>query len=222
MTANGDGVTGDGVTGDVTALSGAERQRRYREKRRREAGGAGSGVQADGSFVPEFAGQRPPFRAGHELSVTHGARRESTVAELAAQYEAELLSHPDTPEWLRDSTRDLPAVRALCRAEAIVSLLWAWLAGQDVETALSETTEGTETEVRPVPGAMTRTIRSRRVASVLDQVHKHETRAMHLRGRLGLDPLSRVRLGKTAAGPGFDLAAYWASEIGQQKARDGE
>jgi hypothetical protein len=205
----------------VTALTGAERQRRYREKRKkREGSGAGSGLQPDGSFVPEFPGQRPPFQPGHEMSVTHGARRESTVAELAGRYEAELLSHPDTPEWLRGSTRDLPAVRALCRAEAIVTLLWEWFTRQDVETALSEMTEGAETEVRPAPGAMTRTIRSRRVASVLDQIHKHETRAMHLRGRLGLDPLSRVRLGKAAGGPVFDLAAYWASDVGQQKARD--
>jgi hypothetical protein len=33
---------------------------------------AGSGIQPDGSFVPEFSGQRPPLRPGHEVTVRSG------------------------------------------------------------------------------------------------------------------------------------------------------
>lgn len=34
---------------------------------------ADSGIDADGNWTPVFPGQRPPFPAGNELAVTHGA-----------------------------------------------------------------------------------------------------------------------------------------------------
>ena len=41
--------------------------------RRRAGYRAASGIQADGSWVPEFEGQRKPFHRGNTLQLKHGA-----------------------------------------------------------------------------------------------------------------------------------------------------
>ena len=143
------------------------------------------------------------------MSLTHGARswRADVLAERVA---ADLLADPSTPPYLAETSyRD--AVMAWAWAVAICRLLRDWLTRQDVESALAEITEGTETEDRAGP-RVKRSMRSRRVASVLDQLHRHETRAMHLRAQLGLSPLSRARLGADLAGAKLDLARYWAEQ----------
>jgi hypothetical protein len=49
---------------------------------------ASSGIGADGTWTPAFAGQREPFKPGHQLSVRHGAhsvvRLHDRADELAA------------------------------------------------------------------------------------------------------------------------------------------
>jgi hypothetical protein len=154
----------------------------------------GTGRLADGSWVPAFPGQRAPFAEGNQVAVTHGAESERSVAPLAQRIETALLEDADTPDYLRAPSY-LPAVRAWARAEAVASLLWGFLAGQDAQAALTETITGEETE-ESSKGTVKRRSVSRRVVSVLSELHRAETRAMNLRGRLGLDPLSRAKIMK--------------------------
>lgn len=160
----------------------------------------------------------PPFAAGHELSTLHGANSPRRVEPLADQIAASLLAHADTPAWLRTPAY-APAVRAWSRAEAVVSLLWDYLASQDIEAALGDVTTTDEDERRR-KGSSTRRTVSRRVVSVLDQLHKHESRAANLRSRLGLDPLSRARLGRDIGAARFDLARAIA-ELDREDGTDG-
>lgn len=46
---------------------------------------AGSGLDAEGRFLPEFTSQREPFRPGNAAAVTHGAK--SSQVRLAAEPE---------------------------------------------------------------------------------------------------------------------------------------
>lgn len=183
---------GGGKGRNVTPLSGAERVRRHRERKKAEAAAAGR-----------------PFEPGHELSLVHGAYSEERVLARRAEIERVLLADPSTPDYLKSDGSYRPALRALCRAEAVVSMLEEWLDQQDIRSALTELTTGEESEDRPAPMSVRRTSVSRRVASALDALHKHEVRAMNLRARLGLDPLSRARLGADLAQTA-DAAAVWA------------
>jgi hypothetical protein len=150
----------------------------------------------------------PAAEPGNQLATVHGARSERRIAPLADQIASSLLSHPDTPPYLREPSY-APAVRAWSRAEAVVSLMWDWLAEQDLDTALADTTTTDEAE-RTSRGKSSRRTTSRHVESVLTQLHRHEVRAANLRSRLGLDPLSRARLGKDVASQKFDLARLFA------------
>ena len=171
---------------------------------------ASGGTGSDGAWLPQFPGQREPFRPGHELSVTSGAQSPRHVGALAGRIASDLLADPGTPPYLLEPSYR-HAVLAYARAEAVVELLWRWLDGQDAEAALTEVTRTAETEERTQAGGTRRAV-SKRVASVLEQLHKHETRAMHLRARLGLDPLSRGKLQKDVAEASLDLARMWAQE----------
>jgi hypothetical protein len=135
-----------------------------------------------------------PFAEGHTKSVVHGARSERTVSELAGQIEAGILADESVPDWVR-----LPqyagARAAYARSLAIVERLTAWLDSQDIETVLTDKLSTEETEVR----TKTRTTRrstSVRIISVLDQLHRAETRANSLRRELGLTPTSAAALTK--------------------------
>jgi hypothetical protein len=46
---------------------------------------AGSGLDEQGNWTPQFPGQRPPFPAGHELSVTWGDRAMLKLRPRAAE-----------------------------------------------------------------------------------------------------------------------------------------
>jgi hypothetical protein len=170
--------------------------------------------------VAQFPGQRPPAQAGNSLAVTSGANSQARVLAVALEIEARLRADPDTPPYLRAPGSHALSVRALCRTEAVVMLLSAWLDTQDVEAALTEKYGEEETIDRPAMGTMRRSMTGRRVASVLDQLHKAETRAMHLRSKLGLDPLARAKLSKDWAST-FDLAKQWADDDRREREADG-
>lgn len=155
--------------------------------------------------------------SGNELALVHGAYSERRIAPLAEQIATSLLSHPGTPPYLREPSYQ-PVVRAWSRAEAVVTALWDWLAAQDIETALADTTATDEAEHR-TQGKATRRTTSRHVESVLTQLHRHEVRAMNLRSRLGLDPLSRARLGRDIGAARLDLAQVYAE---MQKQDEGD
>jgi hypothetical protein len=177
-------------------LSAAERARRYRRRKKHSTGHG----PANGS--------REPFQPGNEAALVHGASSERHIAPRAAQIAADLLNHQGCPPYLKEPGYT-PVVRAWSRAEAVVSLLWDWLAEHDLDDALTDLTTVDEDEEH-AKGSATRHTVSRRVESVLTQLHRHEVRAMNLRSRLGLDPLSRARLGKDITAQRLDLAQLFA------------
>ncbi len=149
-------------------------------------------------WTPEFDGQRPPFQPGHTQSLVHGAYSERSVAGLAGQIAADLLASPDCPAHLHEPLFR-SSVAAWSRAEAMVSLLWDYVSGQDVKAAITEVTTGIETEEAERKGKVTRRSAAKRVTSALDQLRRYETHAANLRARLGLDPASAARIGRDLA-----------------------
>jgi hypothetical protein len=182
----------------------------------------GSGVAADGSWSPQFPGQRKPFERGHLASVRHGAFSQRLTGPLAEQIAAEQLAREDCPLWLRDASY-ASAVLAWAFAEAECVKLrerrdeLERLAGADpVDASLVDLTETEETETRPAPGAMTRVSVMRQRESLAKAIHRAETRARSLRADLGLTPASRARLGRDITSTGrLDLALFYA-ELGEQ------
>ena len=134
-------------------------------------------------WTPAFAGQRPPFQPGHTLSMRHGAHSPRVVDPIAAELLAEVL---EASPYLRDAAY-LPAVESWAKAEARVQLLEAWVDEHGPFDAHGRT------------------------SSAMNLLTKWTSIAMNHRTRLGLDPLSRARLGRdVAAGRTFDLAAAFA------------
>lgn len=156
------------------------------------------------NWTPEFVGQRPPFAPGNQLSLAHGAYSAHRVAALAAEIEQRHRAMPSWPAYLDEPTYGR-AVQMWCRCEAVCELLWAWLTEQDLEAALTETTEQTGSE-HANGGRVTRQSTTRRVSSVLDQLRGWESRAAGHRARLGLDPLSRAKLGRDVTATRLDGA----------------
>lgn len=147
--------------------------------------------------APAFEGQRPPFEPGNDAALVHGARSERYVGPLAARIAQELLEDANSPDHLREPLF-AASVQAWARAEAMVTLLWRSLDGQDIEAGLAavSTTDETETTVK---GTTTRKGTIRSLPSVIDQLRRWETTAAGLRSKLGLDPASAARVGRDLA-----------------------
>lgn len=137
-------------------------------------------------WTPAFPGQRRPFEPGHELSTRHGAYSPRKVDPLAAEMVA-LVDGDDAVSWL--TAADRPALWAWARAEAQVQLLTEYLeqAGQATGDGIGNLDED-------------------RVRSAYLLLHRAEARALSGRARLGLDPLSRARLGRDVAAAKVDMA----------------
>jgi hypothetical protein len=175
---------------------------------------SGSGVAADGSWLPEFAGQRKPFERGNVSAVRHGAFSHRLTGELAEQIRADQLARTDCPLWLRDDSYAL-AVTAWSFAEARCLKIrrrmdeLERMEGEDA--ALAEITETTEDEHRPAPGVMNRVTRTRQMESLSRALDRAEGRAKGLRQDLGLTPASRAKLGRDITNTGrLDLALFYA------------
>lgn len=137
-------------------------------------------------WTPAFPGQRPPFEPGHELSMRHGAYSPRRVDPLAVEMVALVEADPAIA-WL--TAADAPALWAWARAEAQVQLLTEYLEQAGVASG-----DGVgDLEKDDV-----------RAAYLL--LHRAEARASMSRRRLGLDPLSRARLGRDVAAAQLDLA----------------
>ncbi|SDN51283.1 hypothetical protein SAMN05660199_00168 [Klenkia soli] len=156
-------------------------------------------MTAEGTWVPAFPGQRPPFEPGHTLSMQHGAWSPRRVEPLAAEMVAVVEDDP-TVTWLRPVDR--PALWAWARAEAQVQLLTEYLA-----KAAEETGDGVGD------------LDADRVQSAYLLLHRAEARATTGRTRLGLDALSRARLGRDTAATNVDMARLMA-EL-ERQAKDG-
>jgi hypothetical protein len=146
-------------------------------------------------WTREFPGQRPPFRPGHELSLVHGARSPKQIAPLAAEYKRQLLDDPDCPPYLLNDKSYEPVIDQWAWARGQVHLLREYVDEHGIVAALTDYEEHEETEKR-TKGKTTRAGASRHVRGALDELHRAETRLANLGGRLGLDPLSRARIGR--------------------------
>lgn len=143
-------------------------------------------------WVPDFPTQRPPFSPGHELSLKHGAWSPRKVEPLAMEMVERVLDQASATgsptAYLADPTY-LPTVWAWGRTEARIQLVSEWLLERGSELDKDGDALG---------------------ASRL--LNRLEARAESLRARLGLDPLSRARLGRDVAIGGLSLAQLMAEE----------
>ena len=138
--------------------------------------------------MPAFEGQRPPFAgpAGNAVALRHGVYSDRRVSPLAQQFVDAVAADPQVT-WLTEADR--PALWALGRAEAKVPLLEEYLG-----------------RLADAEGADLADLELKRVEAAYRELHRAETRAMTLRGQLGLTPLSRARLGRDTAAAGVDMA----------------
>lgn len=139
-----------------------------------------------------------PFQPGHEVTVQHGAESPRKVGPLAVEIEQQARASSAWPAFLDDPAYGA-AVGAWARAEAVVQLLWAYLAERDLVAALDELTTENSEETRQRGGPTKRVTTTRRTRSALDAWHRAEVAAANHRKALGLDPLSRAKLGKDVA-----------------------
>ena len=153
-------------------------------------------------WVPAFPGQRPPFPPGHELSVQHGAYSPRKVDPLATELVDLVLADPDCQYVRAPAYR--PAVWAWARAEAQVQLLTEYLAARGEES-----------------GDGIGDLDKERVRSAYLLLHRADARAATGRARLGLDPLSRARLGRDVAAGSVDAARLMAILAEQEPAEQG-
>lgn len=145
-------------------------------------------MSAPAEWSPAFPGQRPPRNGppGNELALKHGAYSPRKVDPLATEMVA-LVDGDESISWL--SAADRPALWAWARAEAQVQLLSEYLerAGQASEDGVGDLDDD-------------------RVRAAYLLLHRAEARALSGRARLGLDPLSRARLGRDVAAARVDMA----------------
>jgi hypothetical protein len=133
------------------------------------------------------------FQPGNEVNLAHGLRSPSRTAQVADVIVRELAEMPECPEWLRDPSF-AHAIRGWGNAEARLLMYESWMDAQPDEMKYLAT--GAQ---EPLISRWTRL---------------SELAARH-RGRLGLDPVSRVRIGKALTSAGVDIAKLAAMEYGR-------
>lgn len=131
---------------------------------------------------PKGVGKWKDAEAGNVLNLVHGALSPRAVEPVAAGLIEQTLE--STPYLADVSYR--PALESWAQAEAKCRLLDQYIASVGV----------VDGEGKP--------------RAALDALRLWETRASQERARLGLDPLSRAKLGKDVAATKFDLARLWA------------
>jgi hypothetical protein len=139
-----------------------------------------------GGWTPAFEGQRPPFEPGNEAAVTHGARSQKKVEELARQIDADLA---ERAPWVLDYPE---ALKAYGRAESVARMLLADLAKVGLYAANGEFR-----------------------ASVLARWATSENTAAKLRDALGLTPRSEAAVARdraAAAASSVDVVAELARQ----------
>lgn len=127
------------------------------------------------------------FAGGNTASVVHGAHSARFTTPVAEVLVAEMLAEPDVA-YLR-ARSFLPAVRAWAMAEAQVLLYETWM------LALPEAERYTAVGAQSPP------------IDTWGRLSKH---AAGLRKPLGLDPVSRARIGQSLASQAVDIAALAA------------
>jgi hypothetical protein len=153
-------------------------------------------------WQPAFKRQRPPFPPGHELSTHHGAYSPRKVEPLARELVDAVLADP---------------AAAHAHAPAYRYALWAWARAEAQVQLLTEYVIKRGEEAGNGVGDLEQD----RVRSAYLLLHRAEARATTQRTRLGLDPLSRARLGKDVAAGQLDAARLFA-ELERRDQHDGQ
>lgn len=149
--------------------------------------------QEQAEWVPAFPGQRPPFAPGntlgqrfapgHEVTLRHGAYSPRCIDDRAQEVAEQLLAD-DGVAFLRE-----PAYRAAlwryAQRQARADLLHAFLLEHGEDCQGCRKCEGLEKRWR-----------------------EFDTAADKASQRLGLDPLSRARLGRDVAAATVDAASF--------------
>lgn len=130
----------------------------------------------------------PPFQPGNQIGLRHGAFSPRRLEPLAD----ELLERAIGSESYLAEPDYRPALEAWARAEARCILVAEWLAENGILDGRG----------RPRPAA--------------DYAIRLERLASEHRARLGLDPLSRARLGRDVTSTKADLARLWAEQARQE------
>jgi hypothetical protein len=138
----------------------------------------------------------PPLLPGHANRKTHGAYHAATVDPVATA----LVESLGDVDYIATVPEFAASVWGWARAEAKVRLVTAWL---DEHGVLDE-------DGKPRPAA--------------DLLVRLEKMAAEARSRLGLDPLSRARLGRDVSATGLDLARLWQEQAagGAEPPQDGD
>jgi hypothetical protein len=191
------------------AMTPAEKQRRYRRKLKMkylmEVNATPEG------WVPEYEGQRPPFGPGNQVGVRHGSRSPQVVDPMAADLAEQIVLVPGL-EYLREP-RNALAVDSWAHARARVLLLRAYCAGKSIEDCRAEMTLFEETaEGLPSSGMVRRYSQLRHTEAAWRELERAEKHEMGCADRIGLSPLSRMKLGKMAQAANADLALVWSAE----------
>jgi hypothetical protein len=124
------------------------------------------------------------FQPGNQVALRHGAYCARLIDPMADELIAQI--RPTVTWW---QPCDEPTIRSWGRAEASIERVSSWLAERGGEI-------DDDGEVRAAANLLIRL----------------ESRAESLRSKLGLDPLSRARLGKDVSSARLDLARLWATE----------
>ncbi len=148
----------------------------------------------------DASGSWPPFEPGNLAAAKHGALSPRLVEPRAAEMASALVAlanDPGSPVVYLSDVSYGPAVRAWARCEASLERLDAYLS--DVGLLDEEGTPRPATRLRD----------------------RMETRSESLRARLGLDPLSRARLGRDVAAGQVDVARLFAEMSDDDEEGDG-
>lgn len=207
--------TPEGVSPDVSSnvsplrKTSTERVRLHRERKR-------AGITVEGN-PGDF---KPGNTAAPVAALIHGAYSPRMVSELAEEIKADLLARPSCPRRLVEDPDD-ENLEAWAVAVAVCRLLRSALTTANVDEVMSEhLAEEEDFTAATQISAGHRSLRSKRKPSVLGDLHKYTTLAMHLSKVLGLDAASRRAAGEEQSAT-VDYAKYWAARA-EQKAREAE
>lgn len=143
-----------------------------------------SGEESD--WTPAFPGQRPPFAPGNDLSLRHGVYSPRKIGERSAVVVAQLLEQPGV---------------AYLQAPEYRASLWRYAQRQAKADLMHDRMLEHADTCAEIAGCQV-------CESLERRWREFDTAAAKASERLGLDPLSRARLGKDVAqGRAADAAA---------------
>lgn len=133
------------------------------------------------------------FAPGNSAALVHGVRSEAVFSPVAEAIASEACA--SAPEYLSDASFRF-ALRSWAEAEAQLLLYESWM--DQLPQNARYTARGAQ-------------------APPVDQWRKLSAHAANLRKPLGLDPVSRVRIGQSLASQNVDLARLAMMEFGDDQ-----